>query len=110
MSGPSTEHGRDIQEDQQVLEWNAELPPPVRRCLHDLVQEQALLRPRSAKAVEGWDGTFTYQEFDEVTNQLALHLQNAGVTTETFVPILFEKSSWAIVGMIAIMKAGGACK
>jgi hypothetical protein len=32
------------------------------------------------------------------------------VTTETFVPILFEKSSWAIVGMIAIMKAGGACK
>jgi amino acid adenylation domain-containing protein/non-ribosomal peptide synthase protein (TIGR01720 family) len=93
---------------QQVMEWNAQLPPPVRRCLHDLVQEQALLRPRSAKAVDGWDGTFTYQEFDEVTNQLALHLQSMGVSTETFVPILFEKSSWAIVSMIAIMKAGGA--
>lgn len=93
---------------QQVMDWNWELPPPVRRCLHDLVQEQALLRPRSAKAIEGWDGTFTYQEFDEVTNHLALHLQTMGVSTETFVPILFEKSSWAIVGMIAIMKAGGA--
>jgi amino acid adenylation domain-containing protein/non-ribosomal peptide synthase protein (TIGR01720 family) len=93
---------------QQVMEWNSKLPQAVRRCLHDLVQEQALLRPRSAKAVEGWDGTFTYQEFDEITNQLAFHLQTMGVSTETFVPILFEKSSWAIVAMIAIMKAGGA--
>jgi amino acid adenylation domain-containing protein/non-ribosomal peptide synthase protein (TIGR01720 family) len=93
---------------EQIMQWNADLPPSVRRCVHDIVSEQALLRPRSAKAVEGWDGTFTYQEFDELTNQLALHLQTLGVTTETFVPILFEKSSWAIVGMIAIMKAGGA--
>lgn len=93
---------------QQIVEWNEELPPPVRRCVHDLVQEQALLRPRSAKAIEGWDGTFTYQEFDEVTNRLAIHLQTLGISTETFVPILFEKSSWAIIAMIAIMKAGGA--
>lgn len=93
---------------QQVMEWNHELPPPVRRCVHDLISEQVLLRPRSAKAIEGWDGTFTYQEFDEVTNRLAIHLQTLGVSTETFVPILFEKSSWAIVAMIAIMKAGGA--
>ncbi|KAF2683049.1 acetyl-CoA synthetase-like protein [Lentithecium fluviatile CBS 122367] len=93
---------------EQVMEWNSELSPPVRRCLHDFVHDQALLRPRSAKAVEGWDGTFTYQEFDEITNQLALHLQTMGVSTEAFVPIMFEKSSWAIVAMIAIMKAGGA--
>lgn len=93
---------------EQVMAWNEELPQPVRRCLHDLVKEQALLRPHSAKAIEGWDGTFTYQELDEVTDRLALHLQQMGVSVETFVPILFEKSSWAIIGMIAIMKAGGA--
>ncbi|KAF1951517.1 nonribosomal peptide synthase [Byssothecium circinans] len=93
---------------QQITEWNAELPHPVRRCVHDIVSEQALLRPRLATAIEGWDGTFTYQEFDEVTAQLALHLQTLGVTTGTFVPILFQKSSWTIVSMIAIMKAGAA--
>jgi amino acid adenylation domain-containing protein/non-ribosomal peptide synthase protein (TIGR01720 family) len=93
---------------EQIMEWNQELPPPVRRCVHDLVQEQALVRPRSAKAIESWDATFTYQEFDETTNRLAIHLQSLGITTETFVPILFEKCSWAIVAMIAIMKAGGA--
>jgi non-ribosomal peptide synthase protein (TIGR01720 family) len=92
----------------QLMDWNQDLPQPVRRCVHDLVREQALIRPRSAKAIESWDGTFTYQEFDEVTDRLAVHLNTLGISTETFVPILFEKSSWAIVSMIAIMKAGGA--
>ncbi|KAF2119371.1 hypothetical protein BDV96DRAFT_486547 [Lophiotrema nucula] len=92
----------------QIMQWNVDLPPPVRRCVHDLIQEQALLRPRSAKAIEGWDGSFTYREFDETTTRLAVHLNTLGVSTETFVPILFEKSTWAIVSMIAIMKAGGA--
>lgn len=93
---------------RQVMQWNNNLPPPITRCVHDVIHEQASLRPRTAKAVEGHDGTFTYQEFDKVTDQLAFHLQSIGVTTETFVPVLFDKSSWAIVSMIAIMKAGGA--
>ncbi|PVH97248.1 nonribosomal peptide synthase-like protein, partial [Periconia macrospinosa] len=92
----------------QIMDWNASLPPAVRRCIHEIVHEQAQRLPPSAKAVEGWDGTFTYQEFDEFTDQLALHLQTLGVGTETLVPILFEKSSWAVVSQIAIMKAGGA--
>ncbi|KAH7378362.1 nonribosomal peptide synthase [Pyrenochaeta sp. MPI-SDFR-AT-0127] len=92
----------------QVVELNGELPPAIRRCVHDVIHDQALLRPRSTKAIEGWDGNFTYQEFDKITDQLATHLQAIGVTTETFVPILFEKSSYAIIGMIAVMKAGGA--
>ncbi|KAL5437004.1 hypothetical protein PMIN07_006815 [Paraphaeosphaeria minitans] len=93
---------------QQIMEWNADLPPPVRRCVHDVVQEQVLLRPRSTKAIESAELTVTYQEFDEITTRLALHLQGHGVGPETFVPILFEKSPWAPIAMIAIMKAGGA--
>ncbi|KAH4193904.1 hypothetical protein HBH70_193220 [Parastagonospora nodorum] len=93
---------------QQVMEWNINPHPPIVKCVHEVIHEQALTRPRTAKAIDGHDGNFTYQEFDKVTDQLAFHLQSIGVTTETFVPILFEKSSWAIVSMIAIMKAGGA--
>ncbi|KAF1838181.1 acetyl-CoA synthetase-like protein [Decorospora gaudefroyi] len=93
---------------RQIFDWNTGLPSPIRRCVHELVHDQALARPRTTKAVEGWDGIFTYQEFDRITDRLAAHLQTIGVATETFVPILFEKSSWAIVSMIAIMKAGGA--
>ncbi|KAH7409858.1 hypothetical protein DE146DRAFT_732737 [Phaeosphaeria sp. MPI-PUGE-AT-0046c] len=93
---------------RQIMEWNANPHPAIVRCVHDVIHEQALTRPRTTKAVDGHDGTFTYQEFDKITDQLAFHLQSIGVTTETFVPILFDKSSWAIVSMIAIMKAGGA--
>jgi amino acid adenylation domain-containing protein/non-ribosomal peptide synthase protein (TIGR01720 family) len=93
---------------RQVMEWNDTLPTEISRCVHEVIHEQALTRPRTTKAVDGHDGSFTYQEFDKITDQLAFHLQSIGVTTETFVPILFEKSSWAIVSMIAIMKAGGA--
>jgi amino acid adenylation domain-containing protein/non-ribosomal peptide synthase protein (TIGR01720 family) len=93
---------------RQVMEWNASPHPAIVRCVHEVVHEQALTRPRTTKAIDGHDGSFTYQEFDKITDQLAFHLQSIGVTTETFVPILFEKSSWAIVSMIAIMKAGGA--
>jgi non-ribosomal peptide synthetase component F len=93
---------------QQLMEWNETIPSPVRRCVHEVIHDQTLTRPRSSKAIEGWDGSFTYQEFDKITDQLAVHLQTIGVSTETFVPILFEKSSFAIVSMIAIMKAGGA--
>ncbi|KAJ4299243.1 hypothetical protein N0V90_004487 [Kalmusia sp. IMI 367209] len=93
---------------RQIADWNAELPPPVRRCVHDTIQEQVLLRPRSAKAIESAEVTFTYQEFDDITTRLGLHLQSLGVGPEVFVPILFEKSPWTPIAMIAIMKAGGA--
>ncbi|KAF2030892.1 acetyl-CoA synthetase-like protein [Setomelanomma holmii] len=93
---------------RQIMEWNATPTPAIRRCVHEVIHEQALTRPRTTKAVDGHDGSFTYQEFDRITDQLAAHLQSVGVTAETFVPILFEKSSWAVVSMIAIMKAGGA--
>lgn len=93
---------------QQIVQWNTDLPSPVRRCVHDFVQEQALLRPRSTKAIESAELTLTYQEFDEITTRLGILLQTLGVGPETFVPILFEKSPWAPVAMIAIMKAGGA--
>jgi amino acid adenylation domain-containing protein/non-ribosomal peptide synthase protein (TIGR01720 family) len=93
---------------RQITEWNTTLPPPIQRCVHEMIQEQASLRPRTSRAVDGHDGSFTYQEFDKITDQIAIHLQSVGITTETFVPILFERSSWAIISMIAIMKAGGA--
>lgn len=93
---------------RQILQWNKTLPISIERCVHEMIREQALLQPRTSRAVEGHDGSFTYREFDNITDQIAVYLQSVGVTTETLVPILFERSSWAILSMIAIMKAGGA--
>lgn len=81
------------------------------RCIESTVQgvfaEQVLIRPQSL-AVAGWDGEMTYQELDELSTRIAQTLVAKGVMSEDIVPVCFEKSKWAVVAMLGILKAGGA--
>ena len=98
-----SEHSR-----RQVLSWNTKLPKKVDKCVHQIIEEQALLRPSSTLAVCAWDANLTYTELDESATRLAVHLKGYGVGPGTSVPLCFEKSAWAVVAMLGIMKAGGA--
>ncbi|OJJ42483.1 hypothetical protein ASPZODRAFT_137284 [Penicilliopsis zonata CBS 506.65] len=92
---------------QQIARWNAEAPAVVSRCLHHLVDETAQARP-DALAIDGQDGRMTYAELQAYTDALAHRLAQLGVGPEVAVPLFFEKSQWAIVAMIGVVKAGGA--
>jgi amino acid adenylation domain-containing protein/non-ribosomal peptide synthase protein (TIGR01720 family) len=92
----------------QVRNWNKEPPQKVEKCVHDLIGQQALRLPLSTPAVFGWDANFTYTELETVAARLATHLVGLGVGPETYVPMCFEKSAWAIVAQLGILKAGGA--
>ncbi|KAK2922803.1 Polyketide synthase, phosphopantetheine-binding domain [Fusarium oxysporum f. sp. vasinfectum] len=95
-------------EDRHLLRmWNREVPPAVERCVHDLFIEQARARP-DAPAIHAWDGEMTYSELDELSSRLASHLVELGIKPEDIVPICFEKSKWAIVAILAVLKAGAA--
>ncbi|KAJ0414842.1 hypothetical protein BJY00DRAFT_318414 [Aspergillus carlsbadensis] len=94
---------RDI---AQLQEWSKDIPPKVDYRIHDKVYEQRLRQP-DAWAVQGWDGNLTYQQLDDVANNLASHLVSLGVKPETKIPICFDKSKWAVVSQLAILKAGG---
>ena len=87
--------------------YMAPMPPTENSLLHELIMQNARKTP-NAPALCAWDGTITYAEFDAVTTSLALRLRAAGVTVGTFVPLITEKSVWALVSMLAINKAGGA--
>lgn len=91
----------------RVLEWNKTPLVTSGRTLHSLISESVGKYP-DLTAIASWDGTFTYRDLDSVSKKLAHHLKALGVGPETLVAICFEKSAWAIVSMIAIMKAGGA--
>ncbi|KAL8920830.1 MAG: hypothetical protein Q9208_006002 [Pyrenodesmia sp. 3 TL-2023] len=91
----------------QLKQWNKDVPHPTPCCVHDLVEEQRSRLP-NASAVESWDGTITYQRLDELSSRLAHHLGTLGAIKETFVPLCFEKSMWAVVSMMAVLKAGAA--
>jgi amino acid adenylation domain-containing protein/non-ribosomal peptide synthase protein (TIGR01720 family) len=85
--------------------WNAEVPSFINETVHELVHKQVKLRP-SALAVDAQDGTLTYAELDAAANRVAHHLTNLGIRPEDCIPLCFEKSRWAIVGILAVLKAG----
>ncbi|KAL4748184.1 hypothetical protein BDW72DRAFT_196020 [Aspergillus terricola var. indicus] len=94
------------QEINQLREWTKEIPPKADYRIHDKVYEQRLRQP-DAWAVAGWDGDLTYQQLDDTANKLASYLIRIGVQPETKIPICFEKSKWAVISQLAILKAGG---
>ncbi|KAI7970324.1 hypothetical protein EIK77_000321, partial [Talaromyces pinophilus] len=101
IKGPSTEIL------QQIQAWNCEVPPAIQSCLHDQVHQQSRARPESL-AVCAWDGELTYHELDAQAERVAHHLVTLGVGPEIMVGMCMDKSKWAVVAMLAILKAGGA--
>ncbi|KAK3320382.1 hypothetical protein B0T19DRAFT_465102 [Cercophora scortea] len=91
----------------RIWAWNADMPPTIDRCMHDIISEQAARNPDKA-AVSSWDGQLTYSQVEALSTRLAHVLCARGVTVGTYVPLCFQKSRWTIVAVLAVMKAGGA--
>lgn len=60
-------------------------------------------------AVESWDARFTFAELDHVSAGLSRHLSSLGLSRGQIVPLLCDKSAWAVVSMLAILRAGASC-
>ena len=91
---------------QQVQNWNV-MPDTLNECVHHRFSSWVASQP-DAPAVRGFDGDYTYAELDAVTERLAHYLVDLGVGPEVFVPTCFDKSTFAVVAMLAVLKAGGA--
>ncbi|MEO7021088.1 MAG: amino acid adenylation domain-containing protein [Ktedonobacteraceae bacterium] len=98
----------DSEHTRLVYAWNqTKAAFPAESCLHELVAEQARRTP-SAIAIEDGVRTLSYQELDQLTNQLAHALRRRGVGPESLVGICLERSLEQMLGLLAILKAGGA--
>lgn len=75
-------------------------------CVHEAIlqRSQGLMQNQ---AIVSWDGEMAYSELHNMSDRLARRLQLSGVGPEVIVALMFEKSLWAIVAMVAVMKAGG---
>ncbi|MCP4654820.1 MAG: AMP-binding protein, partial [bacterium] len=65
-------------------------------------------RAPDAPAVVFDDRVVSYRELDRRTNQLARHLRGRGVGREVLVGICVRRSPEMVVGILGILKAGGA--
>ncbi|KAG0156359.1 hypothetical protein PDIDSM_3537 [Penicillium digitatum] len=93
---------------QQIIRWNRQYPEAVDLTVPVVFAEQVSQQPE-ALAVDAWDGRLTYSELDHLSTALARYLVSVGVVSEALVPLCFDKSRWAVVAQMAVMKAGGAC-
>ena len=91
-----------------LTEWNATgRAAPTDRCVHELFEAEAALRPEATALVFG-DRVLTYAELDARADRLARHLRGLGVEPETAVGVCLERSAEMVVGLLGILKAGGA--
>lgn len=80
---------------------------PGDKTIHGLFEEQVALTPASIALV--YEETYlTYTELNIMANQLAYTLVKKGVQAEIIVGISFTRSIMMIVGMLGVLKAGGA--
>jgi amino acid adenylation domain-containing protein len=96
------------QERQTMLtDWNATRQPYDRRCLHELIAEQAARSPDTI-AVVYENGRMTYDELERRSNQLAHELIATGVEPGGLVGMCLERSLELPVAMLAVLKVGAA--
>ncbi|PNQ87754.1 non-ribosomal peptide synthetase [Paenibacillus polymyxa] len=74
--------------------------------IHELFEIQAKQVPQQVAVVSG-PNSLTYEKLNEKANRLAHFLRKQGIRTEQTVGIVAERSIEMIVGMLAILKAGG---
>jgi amino acid adenylation domain-containing protein len=95
-------------EAQQLVEWNdTAAARPAAAGLHELIAAQVERRP-AAVAVSFEGEELSYRELDEAANALARRLEAAGAGPETVVGVLAERSLEMVVGLLAVLKVGGA--
>jgi amino acid adenylation domain-containing protein/non-ribosomal peptide synthase protein (TIGR01720 family) len=95
------------EENDLLWKWNdTEVAYPVDKCIHELFAAQVESTP-DAVAVVYENQQLTYRELNAKANQLAHYLHSLGVKPEVLVGICVERSLEMVIGLLAILKAGG---
>jgi amino acid adenylation domain-containing protein len=91
-----------------IVDWNQTAAAyPRDRNMHDLFEQQVELTPDTLAVV--YEGKhLTYNELNRRANQLAHYLREMGVGAEVKVGLYMERDLEMIVGLLGVMKAGGA--
>ena len=99
----------DEQERHRLLvQWNdTRTEYPRDQCVHQLFEAQVEKTPDAVAAVFE-DQQLSYADLNQKANQLAHHLRTLGVGPDAVVGLCLERCLEMIVGIMGILKAGGA--
>ncbi|KAL9610621.1 MAG: hypothetical protein Q9167_004695 [Letrouitia subvulpina] len=98
----------NFQDRQEINTWNSEkYLEPTLSCVHSIIHQRACETP-AATAVHSWDGILSYRALDQMSTRLASYLTTFSMRPDDIVPVCFDKSFWAVVAILGILKAGAA--
>ncbi|NJD04771.1 MAG: amino acid adenylation domain-containing protein [Ruminiclostridium sp.] len=80
---------------------------PMNKTIHQLFEEQVERTPENI-AIIFEDIQMTYSELNKKSNQLAGALRGKGVKPDSIVGLMVHRSPEMIIGLLGILKAGGA--
>ncbi|WP_122315227.1 non-ribosomal peptide synthetase, partial [Pseudomonas cichorii] len=93
--------------DEVIRGFNATAAEyPLEQTVHGLFEAQVERTPDAVAVVHG-DLRLSYAELNQRANRLAHHLRSQGVIPDSRVAICVERGIEMVVGLLAIMKAGG---
>ncbi|OIJ94640.1 thioester reductase [Streptomyces colonosanans] len=87
--------------------WNVGTPYPRDRCVHELFDAQAELRPRATASIQH-DRSISYSELKVRSDALAARLLDSGVRHGDGVGVCGGRSLEALVAFLGILKTGAA--
>jgi amino acid adenylation domain-containing protein len=98
-----------VEEQRRLLVELNETAAPFseEKCVHELFEEQEARTPE-AIAVRFGSEELSYRELNLRANKLARYLRGLGVGPEVLVGIFTDRSIEMLVGLLAVLKAGGA--
>ena len=93
------------EEIDQIWKWNPAIEANEEPLVHSIISDVAREQPE-AVAISAWDGQLTYKQLEQTSNQVARRILEYGLSGSQVIPICFEKSMWATVTLLGIVKAG----
>ena len=112
LAAPSEQVGRisllsPAEKNRLLVEVNATEKIWDSQLIQELIEAQVARVPQKP-ALHFAGKTLTYAELNARANQLAYHLRQRGVKPDTVVGIMTERCPGMVIGILAILKAGGA--
>lgn len=90
-----------------LVEFNQTDLPYESKNVSELFEDQVIKSPDSIAVVFN-DKSLTYSELNERANQLARFIQSKGITRNSIVGIMVNRSLEMVIGILGILKAGAA--
>jgi non-ribosomal peptide synthetase component F len=97
----------EAERQQMLVEWNDTVKTYDQRAVHELFEAQVERAPEAIAAVFE-DQWVTYQELNGRANRLSRYLKRLGVGPEAPVGLCLERSIDMVVGILGVLKSGGA--